>query len=176
MFFVIATAVQAQVHAGPPVPMNLDVPLGGWGMNPVPFELPTTGGSILRTEPRAEAPVAFRPRRGEKFIALRQSLRVIRPWLIVAHDSLTIQTIGGPQKLVAGDTLYGLGANYVWYRGRQDTLQNGFVYPPDARLRFICTQRITLWLEFQGKNGQTGWLEHAVIGPCRPNRGSQGAL
>lgn len=136
-------------------------------MIPVPFELPATGHGILRTEPRADAPVAFRPRRGEKFVPLRQALRVIRPWLVVARDPFTIQTTGGPRTLAVGDTLYGLGGKYVWYRGRQDTLQDSFTYPAGRRLRFICSQQITSWLKFQRENGQTGWLLHGVIGSCR---------
>ena len=173
ILFGIATTVRAQDHIGPSLPQTLAVP-GGWAMVPVPIELPGPGRHILRTEPRADAPIAFRPRRGEKFVVLRQAVRVIRPWLVIARDTLTIQTISGPRTLAVGDTLYGLGGKYVWFRGRQDTLQDSFTYPSGPRLRFICSQQISFWLEFQRENGQTGWLNHGVMGPCREGLGQLG--
>jgi hypothetical protein len=173
LLFGLTRILDAQTATGPNVPVSLDVPLGTWGI-PVPIQLPEIPNRILRTQPRLNAPVAFVPDSGEKFVPVGQSIRVVRPWLMIARDTFTLRTGDGPRPVVKGDTLYGMAGNYVWYRGRLDTLAEGSTYPKTPKVRSICSQRITFWLQFRRDNGQTGWLEYGVVGTCRGDS-SQGA-
>jgi hypothetical protein len=171
IFFALTTPLIAQAPPAPSLPVSLDVPLGVWGLVPAPFHLPETGHGVLRTEPRKDAPISFRANPGEKFTPLRQSIRVERPYVMIARETLTVQTIGGPRQVATGDTLYGLGGDYVWYGGRLDTLQQGLGYLSDPRLRSICSQRITYWIQFRRESGEIGWLPYATSrgtgGACR---------
>ena len=94
---------------------------------------------------------------------------------MIARDTLTLRTVAGPRRVAKGDTLYGMSGNYVWYRGRLDTLPDGSTYPKEPKVRLVCRQRINLWLQFRRENGHTGWLEYGVVGSCRGNFG-QGPL
>ncbi|MDQ3208731.1 MAG: hypothetical protein M3Q37_09010 [Gemmatimonadota bacterium] len=77
-----------------------------------------------------------------------------RPWRVVARDTVTLEFMAGPRRLKHGDTLYGLDGRRVWYRGQLDSLREALSWPADRRLQFVCTQRITYWLQFRRDDGR----------------------
>gem|GEM_PF-6113326 len=81
---------------------------------------------------------------------------------MVARDTVTLEFMAGPRRLKRGDTLYGLDGRRVWYRGQLDSFREALSWPADRRLQFVCTQRITYWLQFRRDDGETGWLEPAI--------------
>lgn len=151
---------------------------------PVPFEdagaCPTEGCVYgdwkavadvdIRTERRADAPVAFKVRTGETVKALTGVVITTQPGRVVFDRRQRLDTSSGPIELMPGQTLFlltyqGEGLTKAWFNGRVYTDVDTVTFmnalcatkPAQCSGKVVERPQREWWAQIQNAAGEVGW-------------------
>ena len=129
----------------------------------------------IRAERRADAPIAFRLKRGEKITALTGVVVTTRPGRVLLHGSKTIHKNRVPIVIPPGETIYlltyqGEGFTKIWYRDEIYTDVDVASFDDEycQRFRDRCNGKIVerwsaiWWIQIRNAAGNVGWTNEGA--------------
>ncbi len=169
---LVAAIAGSPAAAAPPAP---SVPYLDWGA--CPFECCTYGSwtavhaTVVLTERRVGAPIAFRVRPGESVKTTTGVVVTKRPGRIEVLSDLTLGQGLESVALRRGDVVYvlhylGEGYDLLWFKGKtfSDQIHTetlGVIeYNGVEALRLLAQPQVEWWVKVTSKSGRVGWSKH----------------
>jgi hypothetical protein len=166
-------SAQRSPSAGPPVPY---VDAGVCPFEGCVYREWTALGAVgVRRDRRADSPVVFSVKKGEKLTAITGVVVTTRAGRVQFSEPIDLSTLSGPLHIVPGQTLYlltyrGEGVTLAWFQGRfYDEVDGSTAFFNDGcdRVPSRCVGTViqapqsVWWVQMKNAKGQIGWTNEA---------------
>jgi len=129
------------------------------------------GAVGVRRDRRADSPVVFSVKKGEKVTAITGVVVTTRAGRVQFSEPIDLSTMSGPLHIVPGQTLYlltyrGEGVTLAWFQGRfYDEVDGSTAFFNDGcdRVPSRCVGTLVQqaqsvwWVQMKNAKGQIGW-------------------
>ena len=165
-------AVQQVDSAGPPMPYE--------DIGACPFEgcvyrdWIANGPVTVRTERRADSPIAFTLEKGERVRAITGIVVILKPGRVQFRNAVDLTSTAGRIHVEPGETLYlltyhGEGATTAWFKGRLYDEIDGSEFisaecdlqPGSCNGTIVEKLQKVWWVRLMKQNRLTGWTNEA---------------